>query len=68
MERPKLIIEKQHQSHGFKPCYIDAELHQRIKDLSNEIHVSMARIIAKFLWYGLKYVEIIDPESEDHNV
>lgn len=68
MDKQKLIIEKQHQSKGFKPCYIDADLHQRIKDLSNETHVSMARIIAKFLWYGLKHVEIVDPESEERNV
>lgn len=68
MNKPKLIIEKQHQSRGIKPCFIDAELHQRIKDLSNETNVPMARIIDKFLWYGFKHVEIVDPESEERNV
>lgn len=68
MDKPKLVIEKQHISHGFKPCYIDAEFHARIKDLSNETHVSTARIIAKFLWYGLKHVEIVDPESGNRDV
>ena len=68
MYKPKLIIEKQHESHGFKPCYIDAELHAKIKDLSKETHVSMARIIMKFLWYGLKHVEIVDPTDEERDV
>ena len=69
MDKPKLTIQKQHNpSRGFKPCYIDTDVHAKIKDLSAETNVSMARIIDKFLRYGLKHVEITDPYNGDEDV
>lgn len=64
MTKPKLTIQKRHESKGYKPCYIDAELHSKIKDLSNETHVPLAQIIDKFIRYGLKYVEIVEPPED----
>lgn len=67
MTKPKLTIEKRRTSTGYKPCYIDADVHSKIKDLSEETNVPISRIIDKFIRYGLKYVEIVNP-SDDSNL
>lgn len=65
IEEPTIKLKKQQvKQHYFKPCYIDSDVHAKIKDLSKETHISMAQIIDKFLRHGLKYVEIVEADNE----
>lgn len=68
MTKPELTIEKQYKNHGYKTVLINVDIHQRIKELSEEGNVSMTQIVRKFLWYGWKHVKVLDETEGKRDV
>lgn len=66
MQEPTIKIQKQRDLHNTRPVYVAADVHMKLKQLSSDTHIPIARIIDRMLRHGIKYVEVIDiAEDED---
>lgn len=60
----KLIIRKQkRESVPVKPCNIYVDTHEKLNALSQESGISIVRLIAILVDYGLENLEVIDDEK-----